>query len=291
MVNLKTLNDADRLLKSRGISGHRAADRFVNDFKAYLVYYDALGYGNAQDTVDLLLDNSNLTDSKILLTNFRTTLDKLISPALRQNKLFMAMFAILIDNNGKGVGAGELILPLILSNYKFSNVSDGHVSIGGKLYKSEIKKDGASLKPVKTGVTQKGLVDQLNAKYWNGTVPGKKSDKLFEAHVRAVADPKDYRNYFTELYVGCDVKELANEVETAYLDPVKFNTAVGKFALREYQKVDGWANIMYINADKGIVVNIADVTDVDALNLKFSPVLKRGRDTQAIADGYVNVSI
>ena len=287
MVTQKTLNDADRLLTSRGISGHRAADRFVNDFKAYLTYYDALGYGNAQHTVDLLLDNSNLTDSKILGTNFRTTIDQLISPALRQDKLFMAMFAILIDNNGKGVGAGELILPLILSNYTFSNVSDGMCN--GK--KVEIKKNGASLKPVKTGVTQKGLVDQLNAKYWNGTVPGKKSDKLFEAHVQTVADPKDYRNYFTELYVGCDVDELADEVETAYRDPVKFNTAVGKFALREYKKVDGWANIMYIDADKGTVVNIADVDDVDNLNLKFSPVMKRGKDTQAIADGYVNVSI
>jgi hypothetical protein len=178
---------------------------------------------------------------------------------------------------------------LILSNYRFSNESDG-VFDGDK--KVEIKKNGASLKPVRTGVTDKGLVDQLNAKYWNGTVPGKTSMKLFERHLSTVTDPMRYADYFRELYVGCDTESLAKEViEGAYRDPNKFNTALGKFALREYQKVDGWNNIIYIDSDSWKVVNICDPSSVDSLKLNFSPVMRRGKDTQAIADGYVNVRI
>jgi len=285
------LNRADELLERRGIKGHRAADRFVQDFKAYLVYFDAIGAGFAQEVVGLLEDDSNLTDSAILNTNFRCSLEDLIAPNLKSNKMFVTMFNILLDNNGKGVGSGELALPLILSNYRFSNDSDGEFDYNGQTLKVEIKKDGASLKPVKTGLTDKGLVDTLNKKYFNGTVPGKKSKKLFEQHLSSVSDPSLYANYFEELYVGCNTAQLAQDVLEAYTDPVAFNTAVGKFALREYKRVDGWNNIMYIDGEKGRVVNIADPDNVDNLNLKFSPVMRRGKDTQAIADGYVNVSI
>lgn len=297
------LTRADYLLSKRGISGHTAATRFVKDFKAYLVYFDTLGYGEAERTISLLEDDSNLTDSSILNTNFRCKLSDLISDQLKSDGIFPELFRVLLDNNGKGVGAGELALPLILSNYRFSNTSDG-VFDGNK--KVEIKKGGASLKPVKTGLTEKGLVDELNEKYWKGTSPGK-SGKLFKQHLAKITDPNTYAKYFNELYIGCDTKSLINEVTNgAYLDPVKFNTAVGKFALREYQKVDGWNNIIYIDAGDSEakpttkagkraldpeVVNIANVNDIDNLDLKFKPVMKRGKDTQAIADGYVNVDI
>jgi hypothetical protein len=204
----------------------------------------------------------------------------------------MEVFNIVIDNNGKGVGAGELALPLILSNYRFSNVSDGEFEFNGQTRKVEIKKNGASLKPVKTGLTPKGLVDTLNNTYFNGTVPGKKSKKLFEHHLKSVKDPTFYKPYFEALYQGCNVTELTEEVVGgAYKDPIAFNNALGKFALKEYKRVDNWNNIMYIDADKRMVVNISDVDNTNNLNLKFSPVMRRGKDTQAIADGYVNVNI
>jgi hypothetical protein len=289
---MNIIDRVDTLLANRGIVGHRAADRFVMDFKAYLIYFEHLGYGKAEDTVALLEDDNNLTDSSILNTNFRCKLDDLISPALRADKIFMETFSIVIDNNGKGVGAGELALPLVLSNYRFSNVSDGEFDYNGETRKVEIKKNGASLKPVKTGLTDKGLVDVLNEKYFKGTVPGKKSTALFTRHLGSISDPAVYADYFNELYVGCDTNELIDEVTAgAYKDPVAFNSAVGKFALKEYKRVDNFNNIMYIDAEKGRVVNICDVDDVKSLNLKFSPVMRRGKDTQAIADGYVNVSI
>jgi hypothetical protein len=176
---------------------------------------------------------------------------------------------------------------LILSGYRFSNDSDGILDTGEKV---EIKNKGASLKPIKTGVTEKGLVDKLNDRYFNGTIPGKKSDTLFQKHLATVKNPTVYGKYFAELYPGCDVTALTEEVKKNYQDANKFNTAVGRFALKQYQKVDGWQNIIFIDSDKQVVVNIADPDKIEDLKLSFSPVLARRKDTQAIADGYVNVS-
>lgn len=275
------------LLERRGIAGHTAADRFVSDFKAYLVYFSATGVGSAETTLGLLEDDSNLTDSKILKTNFKKRLGDLISPALRTDAIFPLLFKVLLDNKGKGVGAGELALPLILKGYKFSNESDGMLDTGAKV---EIKKNGASLKPIKTGVTEKGLVDKLNDRFFKGTIPGKKSLKMFQKHLVTVKDPTVYGKYFAELYPGCDIKALTEEVVNNYRDPKKFNTAVGRFALKQYQKVDGWQNIIFIDSEKQMVVNIADPDKIEDLKLTFSPILARRKDTQAIADGYVNVS-
>jgi hypothetical protein len=278
---------AEILLQKRGISGHVAADRFVKDFKAYLIYFDATGVGSADTTMSLLENDSNLTDSNILNTNFRKNLFDLISVNLRNDTVFMKLFSILLDNNGKGIGQGELALPLILAGYSFSNDSDG--MFDGK--KVEVKKNGASLKPVETGLTEKGIVDKLNKEFWNGTVPGKINKKLFQKHISSVTNPDDYFPYFKNLYVGCDVSVLSEEVKKCYTDANKFCDAIGKFALREYQRVDGWHNIIYIDNEKQIVVNIADTNNIEGLGLKFSPKLSRCKDTQAISDGYVNVSI
>ena len=280
---------ADLLLNRRGITGHTAAVRFVSDFKAYLIYFSAIGIGSAETTMDLLEDDRNLTDNSILKNNFKKRLSDLISPALRSDPIFPRLFKILLDNKGKGVGAGELALPLILSGYRFSNDSDGQLSTGEKV---EIKKNGASLKPVKRGIPgqYEGLADELNRRYFKGTKPGMRLDRLFQAHLKAVKDPEVYRDYLRELYIGCDTQALAEEVIKVYQDADLFNTAVGKFALREYQRVDGWQNIIFIDDEKGMIVNIKDLDKIDTLGLKFSPKMSRGNDTQAIADGYVNVS-
>ena len=154
-----------------------------------------------------------------------------------------------------------------------------------------MKDDGASLKPIKTGVTDKGLVDKLNDKYFEGHAPGYVDTKKFSEHVKTVEKPEVYFDYFSELYPGCDITQLVGDVKKNYKDPVKFNTAVGKFALKQYKEVDKWDNIMYIKDKTMEIVNIADPSNIDSLNLKFTPKFKRGGDTQAIADGYVNVKI
>jgi len=279
----------DSLLINRGIKGHVAADRFRQDFKAYLCYFDAITDGDAETTLSLLEDESNLTSTDILGTNFRKSLWDLVPEKLKEDIIFPLLFEVLLSNKGKGIGKGELILPLIFSDYQFSVNNDGRYNDGNQ--KSELKDDGASLKVIKTGVTDKGLVDKLNDKYFKGHAPGYKDAKKFSEHVKSVEKPEVYFDYFSELYPGCDITQLVEDVKKNYKDPVKFNTAIGKFALKQYKKVDKWDNIMYIKEGTMQIVNIANPSDIDGLNLKFTPKFKRGGDTQAIADGYVNVKI
>lgn len=297
---------ADKLLLRRGIHGHVAAERFVSDFKAYLIYFAAIRLGDANRTLELLENDENLTDSKILLSNFRCKLSEMISPLLREDPIFPELFKILLQNKGKGVGAGELALPLILAGYRFSNENDGIVTINGQSFKIEIKKDGASLSPVRRGITgqYEGLADDLNQKYWNGTKPGMKRKKLFENHVATVTDPKLYIDYLRELYIGCDTSDLAKKVIKVYKDADKFNSAVGHFALKEYKKVDEFSSIIIIDtgeedgtktkqerAKDPIIVCINDCNNIESLNLSFTPKMSRGGDSQALPDGYVNIHV
>ena len=279
----------ETLLINRGIKGHVAADRFRHDFKVNLCYFDAITDGDAETTLSLLEDESNLTSTDILSTNFRMSLWDLVPEKLKNDVIFSRLFQVLLGNKGKGIGKGELILPLIFSGYQFSVDNDGRYNDGNN--KSELKDDGASLKVIKTGVTDKGLVDKLNDKYFKGHAPGYKDAKKFSEHVKSVEKPEVYFDYFSELYPDCDITQLVEDVKKNYKDSKKFNTAVGKFALKQYKKVDKWDNIMYIKEETMQIVNIANPSDIDGLNLKFTPKFKRGGDTQAIADGYVNVKI
>ncbi len=280
------------LISRRGICGHVSADKFVKTFIRDLVYYDATSQGSANRTLSLLEDDLNLTDSSILNTNFRCKLGDLISEKLSRDEIFPKLFRDLMQNNGKGIGIGELALPLILSNYRYSNDSDGVFDGNNKV---EIKKNGGSLKPVPYVQTRQGIVDILNKKYWEGTEPGKIRKNDYNRHSSVVkkVGPENYRPYFAELWPGCDTKALSEQVvdKGAWKIPDLFNTEVGKFALREYQKIDKWNNIIYIDMDTETVVNVKDLEDIDSLGLKFSPKFKRGGDTQAISDGYVNASI
>jgi len=280
---------ADALMDKRGIFGHVTADKFRRDFKAYLSYYDCTTDGDCNKTLDILENDDILTNTDIFSTNFRKSIWDLVSEDLKSDIIFRLLFVDLLGVNGKGIGKGELVFPLIFSDYLFSNEGDGYFC--NKTKRLELKVDGASLKPIKTGVTDKGLVDKLNAKYFDGNPPGYKSGKLFEKHIQSVKDPKDYELYFKELYPGCDVSTLVSDAIKHYNNADKFNTAVGRFALKQYKKVDGWYNIVYIKESTLEVVNISDVNDIENLNLKFSPKLKRAKDSQAIADGYVNVKV
>ena len=220
----------DTLLSLRGITGHVAAQRFIHDFKAYLCYFEVITGGNSEDTLLLLENDDILTSTNVLRTNFRKSLWDLVPQKLKDDKIFPHLFKILLGNKGKGIGKGELILPLILSGYVFSVENDGRYDSGQK--RSEIKDDGASLKPIKTGVTDKGLVDKLNNIYFGGNAPGYVTNKKFSKHMESVKDPSVYQQYFEQLYPGCDITKLVEEVMQCYKNADKFNTAVGKFALK-----------------------------------------------------------
>ena len=217
--------------------------------------------------------------------------DEFIPDLLMNNKLFQYLYPVILRAKGKGIGEGELLMPLIIKDYRFTNTNDGECD--GK--RIEMKKEGASLKAAKFDATKKGIVDELNNKFFNGKPPGKRRDKLFAEHVKeAKRNPEAYEGYFSALYPGADkheLKILTDYIKNNYENKEGVVSAIGKFVLKEYQKIDKWDTIIMIDSKRKTIVGISDVSDIESLGVRFAPQLARGGDTQAIADGYVNMSI
>lgn len=288
-------NRSINLLTSRGIlpAKHDAAERFAGDFIAYGWLYHSK-FGTGQEMLDLLEDDSNLNPGTCFSTNFSGNLKDLIVSSLLENTTFAELLNVLVNNKAKGVGVGELVLPLLIAGWRFSNDSDG-IHNGEK---KEIKMNGASLKPVATGVTEKGLIDTLNTKYFNGLKPG--LGKVHQNHVRFIHTLKEheqlttYIDYFTNLYPGKDIKPMARQLLDNIQDLDAYNTILGKNVMKWYKDTDGWTSIVIIDPNTLDLVNVTDIDSVnteDNVQLAFRPVMSRGRDTQAVPDGYVNVSI
>jgi hypothetical protein len=283
------------LLNSRGILPAKldAAERFASDFVAYGWLYHSK-FQTGKEMLELLEDDSNLNTGDCFNVNFSSNLKNLVADKLMQNTTFAQLLNVLVNNKAKGVGVGELILPLLIAHWRYSNESDG-------LYrgeKKEIKNNGASLKPVKTGDTEKGLIDQLNAEYFKGLKPGLK--KAHGAHVQYIKslDKKQqvdcYTNYYSRLYPGNDTKPMIQQLLENIEDLDAYNTILGKNVMKWYRNIDGWTSIVIIDPDTLDIVNIADIEKINTdgdVHLSFRPVMSRGSDTQAVPDGYVNVSI
>lgn len=283
------------LLTSRGIlpAKHDAAERFAGDFVAYGWLYHSK-FGTGSQMLDLLEDDNNLNPGDCFNVNFSGNLKDLVAESLMANTTFASLLNVLVNNKAKGVGVGELILPLLIAHWRYSNESDG--LFRGE--KKEIKNDGASLKPVKTGTTEKGLIDQLNEEYFNGLKPGLK--KVHGAHTQFIKkltraqQIKRYNDYFGKLYPGNDVKEMSQQLLENIDDLEAYNTILGKNVMKWYRRIDGWTSIVIIDPDTFDIVNVADIDAVNTPNnvqLSFRPVMSRGNDTQAVPDGYVNVSL
>lgn len=270
------------LCESKGIK----SEKVQQDISAHLVLIALEQGGDPFTTLSLLEDSSNLTPIEVLSQNFRKPIRELISEQLNNDIIFPHLFERLIYMVDRSIGVGEVALPFILADYSFSYTNgDGKHPLGT----TELKKDNSSLKCLKGGITEKGLVDKLNIKYFNGTAPGMLNKKMFKAHVESVTDPSVYLAYFTELYPGVDVTELAENVAAVYDDCQKVNNVFGRFALRRYKSIDEWYNLFYLIPDTMEVVNISNPDDIDGLGLVFHPKFKRGGCTQALADGYVDV--
>lgn len=290
MTKLDFEKRVDNLLNKRGLLEERnvSVARFRKDFKVYAWYlFDT--EKKQEELFSILENDDKLIDWKVLETNFQGNFRSYFIPSeLRNNELFLELISELIRSNGKGVGVGELVLPLLIRGYEFSNESDGVYE--GK--KSELKNNGASLKPLKTGLTDKGLVDKLNKEYFGGFKPGARTEKDFQNFLNEVVNPqKQFGEYFEKLYPTLDTSELTENVVKVYKDKEEFIRVVGEWAVNEYKKTDGWNNLTIIDPETLEVVNIYDPSDLSGINVKFTPKFVRGKDTQAIADGYVNVKI
>ena len=283
------------LLTHRGIipTQSDAAERFAGDFVAYGWLYNCK-YKTGEAMFDLLENDDNLNNGDCFNVNFSGNLKDLIVSELLDNTTFVPLLNTLVNNKAKGVGVGELILPLLIAEWKYSNESDG--LFRGE--RKELKKNGASLKPSKAKDTAKGLIDQLNATYFGGFKPGGlRSHKKHEAYMRQYSlqeQAQKYADYFSKLYPNNDTKKLVKQLIKNINDVQAWQTELGKHVMHYYRNLDKWTSLVIIDPETLDMVNVADIDSIntsDNIRLKFTPKMSRGGDSQAVPDGYVNVNM
>ena len=273
-----------KMMPSRKI----AVRAFCKHFLAHAWECETVG-GDGFAMLDILLDDSKLTGGERFNSNFIRGFDELYPNALKTNNAWQRLMPTLIEFKGKGIGVGELYLALVIKDWTFERTDgkgDGKVAGGIR----ELKNNGSSLKPVAETIR---VQDELNKTIFKGHRAGPVTK--FADHRAWIDTQKDpeaiYLEYFTKLYPGQDVTNMVKELAVT-TDGKTFHNIIGKCVLTWYKEVDKWASLIIIDQKKMMIGNIADVEDLSMFkNIKFNWKSERGGDTQALPDGYVNITI
>jgi hypothetical protein len=247
-------------------------------------------YGDGIEMLDILLDDNNLVDGNQFNKNFILRFEDLYPTALKTNKTWKMLMPSLVNFKGKGLGVGELYLAVVIQGWTFERTNgkgDGKVAGGIR----EIKKNGASLKPLAQSSLR--IQDLLNASVFEGNRAGPVTQ--FSNHKKWIETKTNplaiYKSYFSQLYPGKDIDDMCGALVNV-TDGTEFNNIIGREVLKWYKDIDNWDSLVVIDQEKMLIANIADIKDLTLFNnIKFQWKSERGRDQQAVADGYVNIYI
>ena len=259
------------------------------------IRYSSSKNDDCLEMIELLLDDSNLICGSEFNKNFKMNLlDELVPLKIRTNKSFRDLFQRMMTLKLKGVGAGEMVLTLIVKDWKFSSTnSDGDCG-GAREIKSAA---GSCLKPISSGLTSKGLVDVLNIKYLDGGIPGgcKGGHELFLASFKK--NPSAFLSYLKELYPSADVQPFYNSflrnLNLGLVTRKDFDLLHGLWVLERYRTTDGWKSISFINSETFTITNMVDLSpsSVSDFGISFRARMSRTTDSNAVPDGYSIVRV
>lgn len=276
-------------------------DHFVQFLSYFFGYYE-----NSDDRIELfniLNDDSNLVDlTKSIGINSRSSLLVDISqncPSLYNNICLNEFIYYVYGYRAKGIGKGEYLFPFLYKNWKYSSDGDAMVSddITNSIHKGEVKNsDGASLKPIlASDAPDRGTIDKLNKSIFGGNIPFKPEWSKFCSTLSGIDLSNKFAEYFDQLFPvwSKEVKEdlciflVQNHLDTQKCDDYYSRTVFGQYKMYENQ------SFLIMLDDKFNVVIISDPKDPNlaSLGVKFTTKMKRGRDTQAVPDGYVNIQL
>jgi hypothetical protein len=227
-------------------------------------------------------------DSNVIHENGVYNIFDLLDSKLSSNKTFRAIFNDLNNINGKGVGKSEHLMRLLFAGYDNTR-TDCDGTLNGNPIEIKSLQSGCSFKPIKTGTTKIGLVDDLNEKYYNV----EKTDKpivLFDK--MKLGTKSTLHSYFSELYPTKDVTVMIDNL-SPLSDRVSFSDIISTQHLKWYKENDGWDSIVFLHPESRTLIVLHDLTEVTSLidyGLKSKVSLKRCKDTQAVSDGYSVVS-
>jgi hypothetical protein len=265
--------------------------------KAFSTYFLAHAWlahsreGDGEAMLDILLDDTQLVSGEMFNTNFVKKFEEIYPTALKQNKSWQHLMPELIRFKGKGLGVGELYLALVIDGWTFERTDgkgDGKVAGGIR----ELKNNGASLKPLAKAIR---VQDELNKTIFEGNRAGPITKfELHQQWIRTKPNPEQiYVEYFSRLYPGKDITAMCKKLAVAETGK-DFNNIIGREVLRWYKDVDQWNSLVVIDQDNMSMANVADTSDEGLKtfwNIKFEWKSERAGDSQAISDGYVNITI
>jgi hypothetical protein len=255
-------------------------------------------HGDGFEMLSILSNDKNLITGEQFNSNFRRKFEELYPAPLRSNKTWQALMPLLVAFKGKGLGAGELYLALVIQGWTFERTDgkgDGKVAGGIR----ELKNNGASLKPHED--TQRRIINELNERVFQSNRPGplnpnkNSQGQSFERFIRWFSQQSNKKEilteYFTNLWPGVDTKALVKKL-VGIKDGQEFYNTVGAHVLAQYKSIDKWDSLVVLDQENMVMVNIADPADPAILkNVKFNWMTQRGGDSQAVCDGYVNIVI
>lgn len=254
------------------------------------------------ELLDILIDDDNLAEAPQLSQNFVGNITALLTDKINNNQSFQKSFPKLLAFSSKGVGNGELLLPLLIRGWE----KEGDGMLNGKAV--ELKNfDGGSMKPVKGAATTKGHIDDLNARLFGGSFDAKNKIKEHghppfhsvpehKEHLvvlNNIVDKKGaYLEYFSQILAKdkSEVNDLVDDLLLNRIDMAKCKRIYGEYVLKTYREIDGFDIIMLINPENGDMVSIADFDNVPT-NIEFTAKMIRRGDTQATPDGYVTIKV
>ncbi len=249
-------------------------------------WYHHSEYDDGFEMLNLL--KSNKIDSTVIKKNGIYDIMDLLDSDLSSNKTFIALFDDLNNINGKGVGKSEHLMRLLFAGYDNAR-SDCDGTLDGKPIEIKSLQSVCSFKPIKTGTTKPGLVDDLNKRHYNV----EKTDKPVVLFNKMKQGSKStLHTYFSQLYPTKDVTAMVDNLSPLN-DRVSFSDTIATQHLKWYKENDGWESIVFIHPESRTLIVLHDLSEVTSLipyGLKSSVRLKRCKDTQAVADGYSGVS-
>lgn len=260
----------------------------LQDSIANFLRYGMTGYAayheHEEELLDFMTFLSEPIESPCLDSNFKTdSFFKTNFPTVYANPVFKHFSETMYNMKQKNYGAGEALLAMFFDDIQQAGkigdfvLGKKHLEVKSVVSAASLKAhENSSFRPSNEafkrlyGAKEKGLYQ-----FWNG--------------------PLDTFREFCKILYPQFSEELIEEIHSLN-DDTECRQHLGLHVLKEYKKIDEFDNLIVVKpSEDGDIsfLNVADFNSEDFIkdNIGFTPVLYRGRGTQALGDGYVDIKL
>lgn len=277
------------------------------------------------ELIETLADSNNLIPPSVFEKNWSKPLSDLLSTRLTSNDAFIEVVESVASSvAGSKDGKAEYLMTLLTTNSGIEPTKGGRGDISVRQDESvcylELKARSGSLSPK----TKARRADDLRTKYFRKLkqlVPSLSNSRQldhggYKKQGRAIINQLTFsdnqhdfvkglqclapsealdfiQSYLTELYPNQDVECMASELYSCIGDEKKVGECFFKYVAQWYRQNEGFNSLVLFDPTTMRLTNIIDFAQLSQCRQYFSirvAGLKRGSDTQAVDDGFVNIT-